>query len=338
MAESPEDYGWDTNALEEAYDYADDINLAAVMVVDDGRLVSAWGCTKTRWYIASTRKSLMSAVIGQQVSQGRLALDTTLADLDIEDPANPLSPEQRNLPMERFVTSSSGICRPSAAGSNCTPDPVRTPGTFVYNNWDFNVLASVVQRASGEDFFTTFARDVAQPIGMDFVPDRDGRYTTIEASPFPAYVMKLSADDMARFGLLYQRGGVWRDQQVVPREWVEVSTRAHLDTNRTEAGHRYGYLWWVQDDQQEYPLSFPAGTSWAEGNWRQFIMVVWPQKLVFVVRGHIPSMWMWGRTPTSKMRVLFERLLAAKTTGDVARPILKTNQGPPIVNTSGPQR
>ena len=320
MARDPAAFGWDEDALDKAYDYADDIRIASVMVVDGGRLVSAWGCTKTRWYIASARKSLMNAVIGRHVAAGRLSLQTTLEDLDIDDPSNPLSPAQRALPLEQFVTSSSGICRPSAAGSNCIADPGRRPGVFVYNNWDFNVLSSVVQKASGEDFFTTFKRDIADPTGMEFVPERDGRYITVDASPFPAYVMKFSADDMARFGLLYLRGGRWRDQQILPTDWVERSTRPHVVTNRTEAVHDYGYLWWVQAAHPSRTVDLPVGTTWAEGNWHQYILVLPPEDLVIVVRGSIPSMWLHGQTRRSKVRALFRRILAARDAQQAVSP------------------
>jgi CubicO group peptidase (beta-lactamase class C family) len=37
----------------------------------------------------------------------------------------------------------------------------------------------------------------------------------------PAYPLRMSARDMARFGLLYLRGGAWRDRTVVPEAWVK---------------------------------------------------------------------------------------------------------------------
>jgi CubicO group peptidase (beta-lactamase class C family) len=36
---------------------------------------------------------------------------------------------------------------------------------------------------------------------------------------------------------------VWRDRQVVPKIWVEVSTKDHVDTDDPNVG--YGYFWWI---------------------------------------------------------------------------------------------
>jgi CubicO group peptidase (beta-lactamase class C family) len=46
--------------------------------------------------------------------------------------------------------------------------------------------------------------------------------------------------DMARFGFLYLNGGVWGDKQVISQAWVDESTA--LNSNK------YGYLWWLRDE------------------------------------------------------------------------------------------
>ncbi len=46
--------------------------------------------------------------------------------------------------------------------------------------------------------------------------------------------------DMARFGQMYLEGGMWKGKQVVPEEWVRISTANHADAYR----HYYnGYQW-----------------------------------------------------------------------------------------------
>jgi len=45
---------------------------------------------------------------------------------------------------------------------------------------------------------------------------------------------------MARFGQMYLEGGMWKGKQVVPEEWVRISTANHADAYR----HYYnGYQW-----------------------------------------------------------------------------------------------
>jgi CubicO group peptidase (beta-lactamase class C family) len=60
----------------------------------------------------------------------------------------------------------------------------------------------------------------------DFTPS-DGRYFYEKTSEHPAYPMQFTARDLARFGWLYLNRGKWRDQQVVPAEWVAESTKPY---------------------------------------------------------------------------------------------------------------
>jgi CubicO group peptidase (beta-lactamase class C family) len=95
--------------------------------------------------------------------------------------------------------------------------------------------------------------------------------------------MLMSARDLARFALLYLRGGNWGGTQVVAAQWVAEST--HPWSN-TEAGG-YGYLWWTGDSATpgHYPdYVFPPGSFWLEGHLGQYAVVVPSHDLIVVVR------------------------------------------------------
>ena len=306
----PARLGWNVERLAAAADAAQKAGLGAVMVIDDGRLVHASGCTETRWFVASVRKSLMSAVIGLDIADGRLTLATTLADLGIDD-SPPLSPAERATPLARLLTSSAGICRPSAAGQTCTPaEAAAREVPFIYDNWGFNVLWSVHQAAAEVGFFGSFAARIARPIGMDFDPRRDGRLQRIGTSPHPAYVMDLSAADMARFGLLYLRGGVWDGRQVLPADWVADSSRAHVVTGTAPGAPGYGYLWWVHGEGNA--IGLPPGSFAAEGDWLQAIIVIPAWQAVVVLRGNIPRLAVFGRPGEAELKAVLGALLAAR--------------------------
>ena len=61
----------------------------------------------------------------------------------------------------------------------------------------------------------------------DFGVD-DVKYRRTGRSDHPGYTFWMSARDMARFGLLYLRGGRWGDSQIVPAGWVRESTATHV--------------------------------------------------------------------------------------------------------------
>src|SRR6202008_3850881 len=77
------------------------------------------------------------------------------------------------------------------------------PGSFWhYNNWDFNTLGTIYERAVRSPIFDGFEREIGRPIGMQDYRPADGESVTGPASVYPAYPFKMSARDLARFGLL----------------------------------------------------------------------------------------------------------------------------------------
>jgi CubicO group peptidase (beta-lactamase class C family) len=118
---------------------------------------------------------------------------------------------------------------------------------------------------------------------QDYRPS-DGEYVTGAASVYPAYPFRMSARDLARFGLLYLRKGRWQDREIVPARWVEESTQAY---SHSEAGPGYGYLWWTAPLNGGFaPLvDLPKGTFWAAGVGGQYAFVIPQHDLVVVRRG-----------------------------------------------------
>lgn len=76
-----------------------------------------------------------------------------------------------------------------------------------------------------------------------FVLEEDTLYDfELQYSIHPAYHFQMTARDMARFGLMMQRGGRWMDQQLIPESWVQESTRSY---SIVDDGLGYGYMWWI---------------------------------------------------------------------------------------------
>jgi len=60
-------------------------------------------------------------------------------------------------------------------------------------------------------------------------------------SKHPAYHFRMTARDMARFGLLYLNMGKYGDEQIIPPEWIAESTTSYSINNLD--GDGYGYMW-----------------------------------------------------------------------------------------------
>jgi CubicO group peptidase (beta-lactamase class C family) len=53
----------------------------------------------------------------------------------------------------------------------------------------------------------------------------------------------LSPRSMAKFGQLYLNGGIWKGEQVIPRQWINESVKQHI--SRSSRGG-YGFQWWTE--------------------------------------------------------------------------------------------
>jgi CubicO group peptidase (beta-lactamase class C family) len=180
-------------------------------------------------------------------------------------------------------------------------------GTFwFYNNWDFNALGTILRRQTGEDTFAAVERSLARPLQMQDFTASDGKYVYDKASEHPAYTMKFSARDLARFGWLYLNKGQWSGQTVVPADWVAESTRAH--TSNARRGIAYGYLWWVSEGGKQFGANTGAEAISARGSGGQYIIVAPARKIVVV---HVNDTDENDKLESDEFRNLLQRIFAA---------------------------
>jgi hypothetical protein len=84
-AANPAELGWSIQGLANAYQAFATLTPASMVVIDRGRIVIAWGDIARRVKVSSVRKSLLSALYGTPVRDGRIKLDDTLEKLEIDD-------------------------------------------------------------------------------------------------------------------------------------------------------------------------------------------------------------------------------------------------------------
>ena len=264
---TPEQAGWSSKNLAKIHEYVEEIGSTSAMIVQHGVVVAAWGDIAHRSNLHSCRKSMLNSLIGIAVAGGKINLDDTLEKLGIDDNKPALTAVEKQATVRDLLEARSGVYHSTVyetkgMAERKPPRGSHAPGTFWYcNNWDFNALGYIYEKAAGSTIFDAFYREIARPIGMQDFKAQDGRYIRNGETRFPAYVFDMSARDFARFALLYLRGGRWNGVQVVPEDWVKASTRPYSDC---ESGG-YGYLWWTGDSASGSPqrTSFPKGSYWA---------------------------------------------------------------------------
>lgn len=283
---TPKQAGWNPDLMAQARSYSEGIGTASFMVVHGGVVVDAWGDIRQRLALHSVRKSLLSALIGIAVEEGRLSLDATLSSLAIDDVPPALSQAEKQATVRQLLQARSGVYHPALYETNGEKRrrPTRashTPGTFwYYNNWDFNALGTIYEQATGSSIFDSIQQRIATPLGMQDYRPSDGRYIRGAESMHAAYPIRMSARDLARFGLLYLRSGMWKDKSIVPAHWVRESTTAWSDTY---IGSGYGYLWWTGFPDKRVPImDLAPGAFWADGHRGQYVVVDPAHDLVLV--------------------------------------------------------
>ena len=285
QAEDPAALGWSPEKLAQAKEYTQAYAPTAVMIVQDGRIIASWGDISHKVNVRSIRKSLISALYGIGVAEGRIRLDQTIGELGIDDRPPSLSESEKQATIRDLLMARSGIYHAAAYE---TPDakakrPQRgshPPGSYwYYNNWDFNTLGFIYQKLIGKNVFEAFEQRIAKPIGMEDFSADDGKFVFERSSDYPAYTFRLTARDLARFGWLFLNRGMWSGAQIVPVDWVDEATKPW---SHTDIPLDYGYLWWVSPP--EVAVRYPAfgGSYRALGYGGQDLAVVPHLRLVVV--------------------------------------------------------
>ena len=137
-----------------------------------------WGDLALKSSVASVRKSVLSVLYGIYLSEGRISLNATLEELDIDD-VECLTPRERQATVADLLKARSGVYHPSVydTARDRPPRGAHAPGSFwFYNNWDFNVLGTIFERQTGETIFDALASRIAIPLQMQDFLREDGHY------------------------------------------------------------------------------------------------------------------------------------------------------------------
>jgi CubicO group peptidase (beta-lactamase class C family) len=340
-AQTPEQLGWSSEKLAAAREYSKTIDTAAVMIVDNGVVVDAWGDITKNFQCHSMRKSIMSAIIGVHVEQGNLDLSKTMTDLNIDDYEPSLTLHEKKATVGDLIKARSGIYH-AALGESTLMKAMRPrrhshpPGTFwYYNNWDFNALGTIFEQETGTKIFEEFDQRFAKPLQMEDFKISRCRYLNSDnygdslISEHRYYLFRVSARDLARFGLLFLRQGQWRDGQVVSSDWVRESTATH---SKIGPDSGYGYMWWTGTREGFLPGVNINDHSYHASGWGGHKVLVLPYRNLVIVH-RVNTDWKGERVTSERVtsgqigRLLWHILDAAGETDIGEKPTLEGAKG-----------
>ena len=200
--------------------------ITSVLVARHGKLLEEryYGGTHAsdRLPVFSITKSVTSALIGIAVTDGKLKLDERL-------------PWRRQVTLRQLLSMTAGYApafefQHIDAQTLAARARVNKPGTFSYDSGSYDLLADMLQRATGVPIAAYAQRRLFGPLGVRGVRWPGGR---------GASGLLLRPRDLLAFGELY----LHRGQGIVPASWVRTSTRSQTPIGR---GLGYGYGWWIR--------------------------------------------------------------------------------------------
>lgn len=166
---------------------------------------------------------------------------------------------------------------------------------FLYNNYNPLLVGLLLERAVGKPLTEYVQKKLWEPLGMEY----DGSWSTDEQS-FEKMESGINARsiDFAKIGRLMLTQGNWQGNQLLSKNWVEVSTQK-IETSSSyyptsgyfDEGGYYGFFWWGIERKNGKDDFFGMG------NKGQYLYVC-PQKNLIIIRNGItyglPSM-RWPR-------------------------------------------
>ena len=238
----------------------------------------------------SMAKSMLHAAVGIAVGEGLLAVDERAPVAAWSDPADP----RHAITLEHLLTMRDGLAfnedyvdgeasdviemlfgsgqedvASFAADRSLRAEPGRV---FNYSSGTSNIVAGILGSALGDELITDFLQArLFDPIGMHRATAGLDKTGTFVGSSY----VYAPAREMAAFGLLYLRDGVWDGTRVLPEGWVDHARRQRSWDPVDSTG--YGAHWWTTGDA--------LGTFRASGYQGQAIVICPKHDLVIVRLG-----------------------------------------------------
>ncbi|BAJ32961.1 MULTISPECIES: serine hydrolase domain-containing protein [Kitasatospora] len=207
----------------------------------------------------SLTKSVTALAVGLAVADGLLATDDLVVDLLPEHVPADASAQARRITVHHLLTMTAGHPRNSLeeAWRREPGDLVRgflglpfdaPEGTrHVYDDATAFLLARIVERVTGRGLAEFVDERLFGPMGVG--PAEWDRVRG--GAVFGFQGLHLTTEAVAALGELLLRGGSWGGRQLVPRAWVELATRRHIDSEPFIEGADdpdfacgYGYQFW----------------------------------------------------------------------------------------------
>lgn len=279
----------------------------AGMILKNGYVVAQWGDIRRVDMTFSVTKSYLSTVAGLAVDAGLIrSTEDLVGDYVWTGEFDGAHNSQIN--WAHLLNQSSDWSGQLWGGYDWADRPpregglddwrnreLRTPGTVMeYNDVRVNLLAYSLLQVWRRPLPQILKEKIMDPIGASTTWrwfGYDNSYVNVDGVQVQSVSggghsgggLFISAEDHARFGLLFLNDGKWKDQQLISPEWIEAATTP------SPANVSYGYMWWLNQAEGRYWEGVGEDVYYAAGFGGNYIVVDPSHDLVIVTRWLEPS-------------------------------------------------
>lgn len=249
-------------------------NINGIVVVRNGSIAyesyyNGYGRDDAH-HVASVTKSVLSALIGIAIDAGYIKhADQKVLDFFPDYVPDAADRQKREITIRHLLTMTAPYPFEDwhePLDKLCMqPDWVKytldilgqkgTIGDFKYSTAGAHLLSAIITRSAGKSAREFANERLFKPIGMKEIPDYEMKSFGFEdlfgknvkgwvedpnGNSTGGWGLTLIPRDMARFGFLYLNRGIWDNNQIIPKTWIEESTAMTLS--------KYGYLWWLHEE------------------------------------------------------------------------------------------
>jgi len=212
--------------------------------------------------IRSISKSVVSACVGIAIKQGKIkSVDQKVFDffpeyVKLDTGIKSLLTIKHLLTMTPGFVWDEGIPYNNPENSERRMDRSANQVEFVLSQpmefapgkvWKYNggctqLLAAIIEKTTGKKI-EQFAKEyLFQPLGItNFKWEKNDGADMVAA----ASGLRMRSRDLLKFGLMYDRKGVWQGKEIIDPKWVEESFKPNL---QQPWGGSYGYQFWLWQD------------------------------------------------------------------------------------------
>lgn len=279
----------------------------AGMIIKNGYIVAKWGDIKRVDMTFSVTKSFLSTVAGLAYDNGLIANTDDKAANYVWDGTFE-GEHNSKITWSHLLQQNSDWSGELWGGKDWADRPPREggiddwkyrelkePGTFMeYNDVRVNVLAYALTHVWRQPVPQVLKERIMDPIGASTTWrwfGYENAWTVVDGLKMKSVTggghsgggLFISAEDMARFGLLFLNNGKWKEQQLISETWVEKAlTPSTPNVN-------YGYMWWLNKKGGRHWEGLSENIYYAAGFGGNFIVIDKEKNLVVVTRWLEPS-------------------------------------------------